>query len=123
MPFRSQEILSQWLEEFLAAGHRIEGAVEVLRQDGADGADTGLVVIDLSNAPTTLYLEPVAPGDPRWAITFLARDVDAARSPQRVAALAAELAVIAELCRHLESRSASWDAPDLSPSGGTPALR
>lgn len=122
MPFRTQEILTQWLEGFLATGRAIEGTVEVLRQDGADGADTGLVVIELANAPTTLYLEPVAPGDPRWSITFLARDVDAARSPDRVSALAAELAVIAELCRHLEALSASWDAPDLRPSGGRPAL-
>ncbi|MCS5715737.1 hypothetical protein NVV95_14395 [Herbiconiux sp. CPCC 205716] len=111
MPYRTQEILSQWLEEFLAAGRRIDGLVEVLRQDGEDGADTGLVVIELANAPTTLYLEPVAPGDPRWAVTFLARDIDAARSSERVGALAAELAVVAELCRHLEARSASWESP------------
>lgn len=107
MPYRSRDLLQSWLDEFLARGHSIAGAVAVLVQDGSDGGDTGLVVIDLAHAPTQVYLEPVAPGDPRWAVTFLAREAEAARSSDTVAALAAELAVVADLCRYFEAKSAA----------------
>jgi hypothetical protein len=107
VPFRSKATLERWLEEFLAQGGTLASPVSVLTQEGLDGLDTGLVVLDLLNAPTQVYMQPVAPDDASWAVTFLAREADASRTPESVAALAVELAAVAELCGYLELRSSA----------------
>lgn len=107
MPFRSKDTLERWLAEFASGGQGFGGDVRVLPQDGSDGGDTGLVVVDLGNAPTQAYLEPAGPGDPHWTVTFLAREVDAALRIERLQALSDELRAVAELCRYLERRSAA----------------
>ena len=51
MPFRSKETLEEWLDEFRTT--REGGAlISVLLQDGGDGEDTGLVVVQLRNEDT-----------------------------------------------------------------------
>ncbi|MFB2554237.1 hypothetical protein [Herbiconiux liangxiaofengii] len=105
MPFRSKDTLERWLAEFLAGGRSFPGTVEVLPQDGTDGGDTGLVVVGLKYAPTQVYMEPAAPGDPHWTVTFLAREVDTALDVTRLQLLAGELSLVSELCAHLQARS------------------
>lgn len=109
MPFRSKEVLESWLAEYrpesAPSGPRIAEYADVAVQDGSDGSDTGLVVISLRNATTDVYMQPVALGDPRWEVTFAARDRDLALSTEDVVALSAELAAAAELCSYLERRS------------------
>ncbi|NQX35199.1 hypothetical protein [Herbiconiux sp. VKM Ac-2851] len=111
MPFRSKEVLESWLAEYESESGPGSGAqsiveyTEVAVQDGSDGSDTGLVVIALRNATTDVYMQPVALGDPRWEVTFAARDRDLALSTEDVVALSQELAAAAELCSYLERRS------------------
>ena len=83
----------------------MSGAFEVLRQDGTDGADTGLVVVRLKNARTDVYMQPVAPGDPHWEVAFGARPVEFSLDTQQVLALATELVAAASLCTFLERKS------------------
>jgi hypothetical protein len=115
VPFRSKEVLESWLAEYESESRPESGPAsgaqsiveytEVAVQDGSDGSDTGLVVIALRNATTDVYMQPVALGDPRWEVTFAARDRDLALSTEDVVALSQELAAAAELCSYLERRS------------------
>ncbi|GAA2250378.1 protein-L-isoaspartate carboxylmethyltransferase [Herbiconiux moechotypicola] len=104
MPFRSKETLERWIADY-AADHTDAAAFEVLRQDGSDGADTGLVVVRLEKATTEVYMQPVAPGDPHWEVVFGARADELSLDPQGVLDLAAELVATAALCTYLEGRS------------------
>ncbi|QJU54921.1 hypothetical protein SCB71_17780 [Herbiconiux sp. KACC 21604] len=105
MDFRSKEVLEQWLEDFRSSR---EGGllVNVLVQDGTDGADTGLVVVPLRNAPTDVYMQPVGIGEHRWSITLNARTEDIELDAAQLHALASELEVAASLCSYLQERSA-----------------
>jgi hypothetical protein len=104
MPFRSKEILERWIGDY-AVDHSEAAAFEVLRQDGSDGSDTGLVVVRLRKASTEVYMQPVAPGDPHWEVVFSARLDELSLDPQGVLDLAAELMATAALCTYLEGRS------------------
>jgi hypothetical protein len=104
MPFRSKHTLEAWLEEFRTT--REGGAlIRVLLQDGIDGADTGLVVVPLRNDSLEIYMQPVGPDDPRWAVSLEPRDLAAQLSASELHALAAELLVAAALCQFLEEKS------------------
>lgn len=104
MPFRSKQTLEAWLEEFRTT--REGGAmIKVLLQDGVDGADTGLVVVPLQNDLLEIFMQPVSPGDPRWAVSLEPRDLAAELSAAELHALAAELLVAASLCQFLEEKS------------------
>lgn len=104
MPFRSRETLEAWVEEFRAT--REGGAlVDVVIQDGTDGADTGLVTVPLRNDDTQIYMQPVAIGERRWSISFGARDSESALSAAELHGLVAELHVAASLCQFLEEKS------------------
>ena len=104
MPFRSKHTLEAWLEEFRTT--REGGSmIKVLLQDGVDGADTGLVVVPLRNDSLEIYMQPVAPDDPRWAVSLEPRDLAAELSAAELHALAAELLVAASLCQFLEEKS------------------
>lgn len=107
MPYRTHAVLESWLNEFRAAGHELLGHVAL--QDGSDGRDTGLVIVRLGNATTQMFMQPVAPGDPHWEITFEARHSDLVLTAQQVDALSEELHRAAELCRFLEEKSAQHD--------------
>ncbi|WP_104166166.1 hypothetical protein [Arthrobacter sp. SX1312] len=104
MPFRSKQTLETWIDDFRTT--REGGAlISVLVQDGADGADTGLVIVPLRNDSTEIYLQPVAVGDPRWSISFGARSEDSELTAAELHGLAAELLVAASLCQFLEEKS------------------
>ncbi|WP_052273812.1 hypothetical protein [Arthrobacter sp. L77] len=104
MPFRSKQTLETWIDEFRTT--REGGAlISVVVQDGAGGADTGLVIVPLRNDTTEIYMQPVAVGDPRWSISFGARSEDTELAAAELHGLAAELLVAASLCQFLEERS------------------
>jgi hypothetical protein len=105
MPFRSQETLERWVEEFEEEGPPLPGVIDVLRHDGEKGDDTGLVIVRLRNATTEVYLQPVALGEPEYEVVFGSRDRDLALRAQGVQALADDLALAAALCEFLERKS------------------
>lgn len=106
MPFRSKATLEEWLEEFRAAGHSVPGTVAP--QDGVDGRDTGLIVLRLTGAGTYVYMQPVAPHDPRWQITFEARENEVAMSPNEVRDMGIELQAVSALCEYLQAQSVAY---------------
>jgi hypothetical protein len=108
MPFRSKALLETWLDDFRSAGHNVPGAVAF--QDGADGHDTGLVVLRLRNAGTYTYMQPVALHDPRWEITFEPRESAVSLSPSEVDEMGRELQLVAALCEFLQAKSAEYIA-------------
>jgi hypothetical protein len=108
MPFRNAATLEKWLEEFLASGDHagFAGTVRVLPQDGADGADTGLVGVQFERLATTTAIRPEEPGSPRWLVSFEPRDAPVTMRPEQMTALAEDLVYVARLCRFLERKSA-----------------
>ncbi|MFB2583200.1 hypothetical protein ACEXQD_18280 [Herbiconiux sp. P15] len=106
MPFRSQETLQRWVEEFQQQQRPPHtGVVDVLRHDGESGDDTGLVIVRLRSTLTEVYLQPVAPGDPAYEVVFGARERDFALRADGVQSLADDLGLAAALCTFLEQRS------------------
>ena len=104
MPFRSKQTLETWIDEFRTT--REGGAlISVVGQDGADGADTGLVIVPLKSDSTEIYMQPVAVGDSRWSISFGARTGDSELTAAELHGLAAELLVAASLCDFLQEKS------------------
>jgi len=111
MPFRSKETLEKWLAEF----HAARGAGDLIRvivQDGASGADTGLVVVPLNHATVSVFMEPIELGDSRWRITLEPQPDTTILSSHQLHALAVELQVAAELCAFLEAKSTGFEEPD-----------
>lgn len=104
MPFRSRAVLESWLAEYAAA---VSGAhhARVAVQEEEDGRDGGLVVMPLSHATTSIYMQPVAPGAPEWRLTFEARVEPMVVSSTDVRNLAAELDSAADLLDFLEEKS------------------
>lgn len=111
MPFRSKETLEQWVSEFQAA-REAGDLVRVLIQDGADGGDTGLVVVPLHNSTVSVFMEPIEIGDARWRVTLEPQPDFTIVSSFQLHALASELSVAAELCAYLEARSVGHEEDD-----------
>lgn len=115
MPFRSKRTLEAWLEEFRTT--REGGSmIRVLLQDGAEGGDTGLVVVPLRNDSLELYLQPLDPEQSRWGVTLEPRNLAAQLTAPELHALAAELLVAASLCQFLEEKSVGHDEPREDPT-------
>ena len=108
MPFRNAATLEGWLTEFLASGDHtgFAGSVRVLPQDGADGADTGLVGVRFERLPTITSIRPERAGSARWLVSFEPRESVVALDAAQVAAFAEDLAYVARLCEFLERKSA-----------------
>jgi hypothetical protein len=106
VPYRSKELLQQWIREFTATSDDSPGGIEVLRHDGGAGADTGLVVMRMADLPSDIYLYPVGPGNPNWEVNFGPRERDLIMSAPKVRNLAKELTRAAALCEFLETKSA-----------------
>ncbi|WP_157532586.1 hypothetical protein [Microbacterium oleivorans] len=83
--------------------------VKVAVQDGSDGRDTGLVVVNLGNAGAEIYMQPTALDSTRWETTLTARPEDMTISPYKLAALAAEVTLASSLCTFLQFKSLEWD--------------
>jgi hypothetical protein len=73
VPFRSRATLETWLDEFRQLGYPVPGALRVVEQDGGEGANSGLVVVELANTPTSVYIQPIVQGSSRWVVSFEAR--------------------------------------------------
>lgn len=109
MPYRSKEVLEQWVEEFALESEGIRGVIDVLTHDGGAGADTGLVVMRMDDLPSDVYLHPAAPGDPAWSVNFGPRERDLTMTAGTLRALALELTRAAALCEFFEHKSARHD--------------
>ena len=105
MPFRSMGTLESWLEEFRQLDYPIAGSIDVISQDGDDGADTGLVVVRLSHASTVVYIEPAHHDAAEWMVTLEQRDAPVSLSAAEVLGLGAELTMVSALCAFLEAKS------------------
>jgi len=113
MPFRSMSTLESWLEEFRGQGHAVADHVKVVPQDGDDGANTGLVAVELAQGSIATYIQPSAEGSPEWVVTMEARDSAMTLDAVSISALAAELTMVSALCAFLQSRSAAFVGEDL----------
>lgn len=107
MPFRSQRTLEVWLEEFRELGYPIAGSLRVMQQDGADGANTGLVGVHLANASTVTYVQPEAPYSTKWVVTLESREDPVVLDSAGLLNLASELAMVSALCAFLQAKSAA----------------
>jgi hypothetical protein len=110
MPFRSRATLDDWIDEFRALGYPIAGELRVIEQDGGEGANTGLVVVELRNTPTSVFIQPVVQGSSHWTVSFEPREDTVELDPPGVAALSAELAVVSALCAFLQAKAATFSA-------------
>ncbi|MCU1633035.1 MAG: hypothetical protein JWM61_1687 [Micrococcaceae bacterium] len=106
MPYRSKKLLQQWVREFIATSDDSPSGIEVLRHDGGAGADTGLVVMRMTDLPSDVFLYPAGPGDPNWEVNFGPRERDLTMSAAKLRNLAKELTRAAALCEFLEAKSA-----------------
>lgn len=104
MPFRSRAVLESWLAEYAAASPGAHSA-RVALQEEEDGQDSGLVVVQLVYATTSVFMQPAAPGAPEWRLTFEARPDPIEASSSEVRLLAEELAGAADLLDFLEEKS------------------
>lgn len=108
-PRRSRDQLKTWVQEFRDQGHIVSGNIKVVDQEDADGQDTGLVVMTLSNTNASIYMQPKGYDEPLWEATLSARPDDLTLSPHDMASLAAELVVAGNLCSFLQFKSLDWD--------------
>ncbi|MDR5699192.1 hypothetical protein [Agromyces aerolatus] len=113
MAFRSLHTLETWLEEFGTLGYPIGAEIKVMQQDGASGANTGLVGVTLTSASTDTYIQPEAVGSSRWVVTFEPRDSAVVLDPAGLLHLSSELATISALCAFLQAKSAEFAGEDL----------
>ncbi|MFE5670210.1 hypothetical protein ACFQ58_01245 [Agromyces sp. NPDC056523] len=112
MPFRSLRTIQSWLDEFDQLGYHFGGDLRVIQQDGADGADTGLVSVRLVNAATVITIQPEVLGAPSWKVTMEPRDETVTMDAPAVLNLAAELAVVSALCAFLQAKSLAFVGVD-----------
>lgn len=105
MPYRTMELLQLWMDEFIAADPAGGCRLDVLRHDGDDGEDTGLVIVRLQYASTDVYLQAAGPGDTAWEVHFGPRPHGFALRAEEVRLLSEELSVAARLCVFLEDKS------------------
>lgn len=124
MPYRNKATVQGWIEDYLAAHPAYTSSITVLEKDFTPGPESGMVVVSLRNASTVTYIQALVDDlGPRWLVTFEPRseaiDLDAAG----VAALAADLVSLAELCGYLQGRTEEAMAVSeaLAASESTPA--
>lgn len=108
MPVRKlldMDLLETWLTEFRALGYVTGSDIRVLEQEDEADPDTGLIVVDLSNAKTISYLQPITGGDGSWKVTMEARDDVIELSAVELVNLGNEVNVLGALVAFLETRS------------------
>ena len=104
--------IQSWLDEFEQLGYNFDGELKVIQQDGADGANTGLVSVRLVNAATVITIQPEVQAAPVWKVTMEPRDETVTIDGPSVLNLAAELAVVSALCAFLQERSLAFVGVD-----------
>lgn len=110
MPFHSIAILQAWVDEFVRLGHPVGGGIRVIPQDGAEGADTGLVAMRITNSPTEIYIQPPDAGEVEWTIMFEAREEPVRLRSSQLQEMAGEIATLATLCAFLQAKSDGYDS-------------
>ena len=108
MPVRKlldMDLLETWLTEFRTLGYVTGSDIRVLEQEDEADPDTGLIVVDLSNARTISYLQPIAGGDGSWKVTMEARDDVIELSAVELVNLGNEVVVLGALVLFLEVQS------------------
>lgn len=108
-PRRDVEVLQGWVDDFVAAGNTNGAQITVAQQDGERSSDTGLVIMRLSKAAASIYMEPRGFDEPLWEMTLTGRPDDLVAPPYEMGALGAEIVVAANLCTYLQYRSLEWD--------------
>lgn len=108
-PPRSKELLETWVQEFAAQNSTRAMSIDVAIQDGAEGRDTGLVVVRLSHGGAEVFMQPVSLDSTEWETTLTARPGELTLSPLMLSSLAAEVAVASSLCAFLQFKSLEWD--------------
>ncbi|MFE5409507.1 hypothetical protein [Microbacterium sp. NPDC056569] len=114
MAFRSRSTLQSWLDEFALLGYEFGGDARVLQQDGAEGADTGLVVVELADAATVITIQPETRNAVRWMVTVEAREAAVTVTAPALLNLAAALSVVAALCAFLQAKSLAYAGVDVA---------
>jgi hypothetical protein len=110
MPFRNAQTLQRWVDEFHELGYPSAGTHSVITQDGAAGADTGLIAVHLGDADTSIYIQPESHDSDRWVVTLEPRDEPITLDPAALFRLASELSAVSVLCAFLQSKSQSSSA-------------
>ena len=109
MPYRTLAILQSWVDEFERRGDSGLGPIRVIPQDGSEGADTGLVAVQLPNSPTVIYLEPPPRGTAgKWSITFEPREQPVTLGADAMAEMSDEIGALAALCVFLQEKSVAF---------------
>ncbi|MFH8248974.1 hypothetical protein ACH3VR_01235 [Microbacterium sp. B2969] len=109
LPFRTLIILQSWVDEFGDRGAPALSSIRVIPQDGAAGADTGLVAVRIPDSPTVIYIEPPPRGSPlEWTITFEPREEAVTLGAHAVARMAVEVTALADLCMFLQQKSEAF---------------
>ncbi len=99
------QLLERWLEEFRGLGYLTGSDMRVLEQQDDTEVTRGLIVVDLSEAATITYLQPIAGSDGRWKATMEARDTTIELTAVGIVNLGNELNVLGALVSFLETKS------------------
>ncbi len=98
-------LLEQWLDEFRHLGYLTGSEIRVLPQQDETELNRGLIVVDLSEAATITYLQPIPGSDGRWMATMEARDTTIELTAVAIVNLGNELNVLGALVSFLEAKS------------------
>ncbi len=99
------QLLEQWVDEFRNLGYLTGSDIRVLEQQDDTLTHRGLIVVDLSEAATITYLQPVSESDGRWKATMEARDTTIELTAVEIVNLGNELNVLGALVTFLEAKS------------------
>lgn len=108
MPVRGlldKDLLEKWLAEFRGMGYLTGSEIRLLDQEDEADPDAGLIVVDLSNAKTVTYLQPITGGGGAWKATMEARDTVIELGSVDLVNLGNEVNVLGALVAFLETRS------------------
>jgi hypothetical protein len=99
------------LEEFRQQGHPGAEHIRVLPQDGYEGANTGLVAVQLADGAVASYIQPDS-GSLQWVVTMEPRDDAVTLDAESLMDVATELSVISALCSFLQDKSEAFVGED-----------
>ncbi|WP_150958129.1 hypothetical protein [Microbacterium testaceum] len=108
MPVRKlldKSLLEAWLTEFRELGYLTGSDIRVLDQEDETDPDSGLIVVDLSEAKTITYLQPIPDGGGGWKATMEARDAAIELGAVALVNLGNEVNVLGALVAFLETKS------------------
>lgn len=108
MPVRKllhKALLEDWLAQFGELGYLTGSDIRLLEQEDENDPDAGLIVVDLSEAKTITYLQPIPDGGGCWKATMEARDATIELGAVALVNLGNEVNVLGALVAFLETKS------------------